>query len=115
MFETKSTADVLLKLKELKEFSKEIKADLENSGMPITDLNKERLFESNIKNTINAIESLLRNEASEKPTLRLQQDIPDAYKNIKELKTTPEGRMHSAKLERLQNILKFFEENYEYI
>lgn len=107
--------EVLNKLKELKELSNEISNSLEKDGIPITDINKEMLFENNIKNSITAIESLLRNEPSERHVMRLKKEIPDSYKNIQELKKTNAGKLNSIELEKLKSLINYFEQVYERI
>ena len=107
--------EVLNKLKELKELSNGLSNSLEKHGILITDINKERLFESNIKSTITAIEGLLRNEPSEKHTLRLQKEIPDSYKNISEVKKTNAGKLNSIALDKLKSLMSYFEQIYERI
>ncbi|MBS3175103.1 hypothetical protein J4440_04440 [Candidatus Woesearchaeota archaeon] len=105
--------EVLGKLKELKDCSKEVELSLERDGISITDMNKEKLFNNNLKNAISAIEALVRNEPSERPILRLQREIPDAYNNIRELKQIQPGKLNSADLDKLAGLIKYFEDVYE--
>ena len=110
----KST-EVLDKLKELRNLSNETEIKLEKSGLSITNIPKEQLFNHNIKNTINAIEALLRNEPAERHTIRLQREFPDSYINIDKIKQTPSGKLHAENLDRIRGIIQLIEKNYQKI
>ncbi|HIH26045.1 MAG TPA: hypothetical protein HA226_04720 [Nanoarchaeota archaeon] len=105
------SADILAKLKELKNVASETQYQLENSGVSITNIQKEQLFNHNVKNIINAIEGLLRNEPSERHYLRLQKEFPDSYNNIRKLKETPQGKI-TPNLDKIKDIISFFEGKY---
>src|SRR3989344_98398 len=97
------------KLKELKEVSYKLEANLENEGLNITNLNKEQLFRYNIRNIVTSTEALLRNEPSERPVMRLKKEIPDTYENISCLLETKAGKNNIKDLERLKEIAVFIE------
>jgi|SRR3989344_1736084 len=105
----------LIKLKDLKILTGQLNQKLEDDGMPITDIPKEQLFAYNLKSITSSVESLLRNEPSERPILRLKKDIPDALVNLDKVMQTVPGRKNSIELERIKQIVKFFEQNYELI
>ncbi len=105
--------DILDKLKELRNLSSETSEKLEIDGLSITNIPKEQLFAYNIKSIISSVEALLRNEPSEKPFLRLEKDIPDAFVNLKKLKDTPQGRLNSASLQLIEEIIKIIERDYK--
>ena len=104
--------EVLRRLSELKIVAGETEKKLENDGLSITNIQKEQLFNHNIKNIINAVEGLLRNEPSEKHVFRLEKEIPDSYVNINKLKNTPQGELNN-NLERLKDLISYFESNYK--
>jgi len=108
------SVEVLVKLKELKFVASEAEKQLDNSGMSITNLQKEQLFNHNVKNIVNAIEGLLRNEPSERHHFRLEKEIPDSYVNIKKLKDTPQGR-NNVHLDRIKDLVSYFEGVYREI
>ncbi len=105
----------LVKLKELKEYSKKAEDDLEKAGISVTDINRKQLFDNNIKSTIGAIEGLLRNEPAERHLLRLKREIPDSYVNVDKLKETRAGKLSSLNLDKIKKIMEYFRENFENI
>ena len=105
---------MLAKLKELRNIASETEKQLGNSGMSITNIQKEQLFNHNIKNIVDAIEGLLRNEPSERHHIRLEKEIPDSYVNIKKLKETQQGKGNQ-NLEKIKEIIYFFEGKYREI
>ena len=108
-------SEVLQKVKELRNLANEVEQRLEKDGLSITNISKAQLFDYNIKNIIGAVESLLRNEPSEKPNLRLEKDLPDAYNNIKKIKETAPGRLNAQHLDRIHELVSYFEQNYKRI
>ena len=108
--------ELLSKLKELKNLSREVYIELEENGLKITDPNagiaKEQFFMGNIKNITDAIEALLRGEASERPMVRLAKDLPDALVNLKKIKQTNAARMSADRLGRMEALLAYLENNY---
>jgi len=107
--------EVLVKIKELRNIAYETDQSLERSGLSITDVPKAQLFDNNIKNIIGAIESLLRNEAVERPILRLKKDVPDAYLNISKIKKTNPGSLNSVNLDRIKQLIEYLEDVYDKI
>ncbi len=107
--------EILGKLKELRNAATETEVALENSGISITYIPKAQLFSNNIRNIIGAIETLMRQEQKERQTFRLERDIPDSYKNITEVKSTPQGKQHAAKLDKLKELINYFEKIYKSI
>ncbi len=105
-------SEMLIKIKELRNVSSEVSQKLEEDGMPITDIPKEQLFNYNIKSIINAVEIILRYEPSERPTMRLKKDIPDAYVNLDKVKKTKQGMARTAELERVRALIQFVEQHY---
>ena len=100
-------------LKELKELSNSTYIKLEDSGLTITNLNKEQLFRYNLRNIIKATEALIRNEPSEKHALRLKKEIPDTYENVKSLLTTKAGKINSLELDRIKELTSLIESNVD--
>ncbi len=109
--QNKST-EVLEKLKELRNIAYETEQLLERSGLSITDMSKAQLFDYNIKNIIGSTEAILRNEAPERPMLRLQKDIPDSYINLDKLSKTNPGKLNSAQLNRIKELIGYIESVY---
>lgn len=108
------SAEVLARLKELRDIASETEKQLEDAGISITNIQKEQLFNHNIKNIVAAIEGLLRNEPSERHHIRIEKEIPDSYANIKKLRETQHGRGNQ-NLEKLGEIISFFESRYREI
>jgi|SRR3989344_4876651 len=105
--------EVMLKLKNLRVLASELEYNLDKAGLKMTDINREQLFNHNIKNIISSVEGILRNEPAEKHSIRLRKEFPDIQRNISKIKETQAGRIHSPELESMQNIVKFLENNYE--
>jgi hypothetical protein len=108
---TNLTAETLIKIKELRNLSIAVDRKLEDNGMPITNIEKEQLFNYNVKSIISAVESLLRNESQERAKIRLEKDIPDAYSNLKKVKESKEGRTFAADLDKIKEIIAHIERN----
>ncbi len=108
-----SASVTLQKIKELRNISNDTIQRLEKDGVSITDIPKAQLFDNNIKNIITAIEALLRNEPSERPVMRLERDIPDAYVNIGKIKNTAAGRLNSNSLDKMKELIGFLEQTYK--
>lgn len=106
-------SEVLMKIKELRNLTSETEKRLEKDGLSITSIPKEQLFNYNIRSMISAVESILRNEPAEKPTLRLEKDIPDAYSNLKKIRETQPGKMHSTALDKIEELIRYIEQNYK--
>jgi len=94
--------EILAKLKELRILANQTEIDLEQAGISITYIPKEQLFSNNIRKIITATESLLRQESKEGHCLRLGRDIPDAYKNIEEVRKTPQGKAQTQNFSKLK-------------
>jgi len=107
--------EVLEKLKDLKVLSGELSYQLEDEGLSITHMAKEQLFSHNLKSIIISVESLLRNEPSERAILRLKKDIPETYSNINKVLETDQGKKRRQKLEKIKEIIQYVEKNYEVI
>lgn len=109
---TKVASEMLIKIKELRILSSDVGQQLEDDGLPITDIPKEQLFGNNIKNIVTAVEMLLRYEPSERPSLRLKKDIPDSYINLDKVGKTKQGQKQAAKLSRIKELIQYVEQNY---
>ncbi len=108
-----SASETLQRIKELRNLASDTERKLEKDGIPITSIPKEQLFNYNIRSLISAVEALLRNEPSEKPTLRLEKDIPDAYTNLGKLANTPQGKLNTENLNRIKELISYIEQNYK--
>ncbi len=106
------TNEVLGKIKELRNLSNETEINLEKSGLSITSIAKEQLFNYNIKNIISAVEGILRNEPAERHTIRLVKEIPDAYNNITKIKETPPGKANTTHLDKVKQLISYLEKAY---
>ena len=109
-------AELLGKLKELKDLSREVYVRLEDDGLRVSDpvggIAKEQFFTSNVKNITNAIEGLLRGEPAERHMVRLNKDFPDAFTNVKKVKQTLAGKKNAESLNRMEALLTFLEKMY---
>lgn len=110
--QTKSL-EFLDKIKDLRNLANDVDQKLEQDGVRITNIDKAQVFKYNIPSIISAIEGLLRNEPPERHHLRLKKDFPSFHDHIKALKETPAGRLNAQSLAKLEEIIKFLEENYE--
>ncbi len=106
-------AEVLDKIKELRNTANEVVIKLERDGLSITNIPKAQLFDYNIKNIIGSVESMLRNEPPEKAVLRLEKEIPDLYNNIKKIKETAPGRLNAEHLDKIKQLVEYIEQNYK--
>lgn len=114
-----SNNEILKNLKDLKYHSRALDIKLEQSGLSPTDgtagVEKSSLFDSHVIDIATSVEGLLRGEASERHHLRIEKAIPEAKRNIQKLLTTKPGKMNSADLLKLQQLIEYFEQNYKYI
>lgn len=105
--------EILDKIKELRNLSKETSKKLEEGGLSITFIPKEQLFKYNVSSIIESVEGLVRNEPQERFFIRLGKDIPDAYTNLKKLEETPQGKDNAESIKKIREIIKYIEENYK--
>ena len=108
--------ELLSKLKELKDLSRDVYIELEENGLKITDshagIAKEHLFNSNLKDIVGAVEGLLRGEPSERHTVRLEKALPDSLVNLKKVKASRASLRSMDRLERIEALLGYLENNY---
>lgn len=106
-------AEVLGKLKELKDLSRNVYIQLEEDGLKVSDptagVAKEQLFTSNLKNITNGVEGLLRGEPAERHVVRLNKDFPDSFTNLKKVKQTAAGKKNIDSLNRIESLLSHLE------
>lgn len=114
-----SNTEILKNLKDLKYHSRALDLKLEQSGLSPTDgtagVEKSALFDSNVIDIATAIEGLLRGEASERHHLRIEKAFPEAKKNIQKILTTKPGKINAADLQKLNQLIEYFEQNYKHI
>lgn len=111
--------EILKNLKDLKYHSRALNQKLEQSGLSPTDgtagKEKSTLFDSNVNDIATAVEGLLRGESPERHTLRIEHSIPDAKKNIAKILETKSGKLNLADIEKLKQLLNYFEQVYKQI
>lgn len=111
--------ELLKNLKDLKYHARALNQKLEQSGLSPTDgtagKEKSTLFDSNVNDIATAVEGLLRGESPEPHTLRIEHSIPNAKKNISKILGTKAGKINASDLQKLQQLLDYFANNYEQI
>lgn len=114
-----SNNEILKNLKDLKYHSRALDIKLEQSGLSPTDgtagVEKSALFDSHVIDIATAVEGLLRGEASERHHLRIEKAIPEAKRNIQKILTTKPGKINAADLEKLKQLIEYFEKTYKTI
>ncbi len=114
-----NNGEILKNLKDLKYHSRALDQKLEQSGLSPTDgtagVEKSALFDSHVIDIATAVEGLLRGESSEKHHLRISKSIPEAKRDIQKILTTKPGKMNSADLQKLQQLIEYFEANFRSI
>ncbi|HZX12604.1 MAG TPA: hypothetical protein VFE88_04075 [Candidatus Nanoarchaeia archaeon] len=109
-------SEVIGKLKELKELSRVLEVKIEADGLKISDplagIAKEQFFNNNLRGITSAMEGLLRGEAAERHTVRLEKEFPAALKNVKKLKDSAAGMKNADSFERVEALLTYLENTY---
>ena len=108
--------EVLTKLKELKDVSRNLYVKLEEDGLKVSDpqagVAKEQFFNNNVKNITGAMEGLMRGEPAERHLVRLAKEFPNSFENMKKIKSCNAGRLNVDTLNRIEVLLAFLENNY---
>ncbi len=111
--------EILKNLKDLKYHARALNQNLENSGLSPTDgiagKEKSSLFDSNISDITTAVEGLLRGESPERHILRIERSVPEVKKNIEKISQTKPGKLNFIDLQRLQQLVDYFGQNYKQI
>lgn len=111
--------EILKNLKDLKYHARALDQKLEASGLSptaaVAGKEKSALFDGNINDIATAIEGLLRGESPERHTLRIERSVPEVKKNIAKIMETKSGKLNASDLQKLQQIVDYFGQNYKQI
>ena len=109
--------EILKNLKDLKYHARALNQKLEASGLSPTDgvagKEKSSLFDSNVNDIATAIEGILRGESAERHTLRIERSVPEVKKNIAKISETKAGKLNLSDLQKLQQLVDYFAQNYK--